>query len=114
MGRYSDRYKKEKEEAVSVNTEQSSSGNTGNIQAAGRYRERYEQEKKYQNVADTLSRYTDMYQNKASQVAGGASSYNANAGKDYLKSIPQYMQAQHNLDKLKKKWIKTGISMAKI
>lgn len=102
MGRYSDRYKKEKEEAVSVNTEQSSSGNTGNIQAAGRYRERYEQEKKYQNVADTLSRYTDMYQNKASQVAGGASSYNANAGKDYLKSIPQYMQAQHNLDKLKK------------
>lgn len=98
MGRYSDRYKKEKEEAVSVNTEQ----NTGNIQAAGRYRERYEQEKKYQNVADTLSRYTDMYQNKASQVAGGASSYNANAGKDYLKSIPQYMQAQHNLDKLKK------------
>lgn len=102
MGRYSDRYKIEKEEAVSVNTEQSSSGNTGNIQAAGRYRERYEQEKKYQNVADTLSRYTDMYQNKASQVAGGASSYNANAGKDYLKSIPQYMQAQHNLDKLKK------------
>lgn len=102
MGRYSDRYKKEKEEAVSVNTEQSSSGNTGNIQAAGRYRERYEQEKRYQNVADTLSRYTDMYQNKASQVAGGASSYNANAGKDYLKSIPQYMQAQHNLDKLKK------------
>lgn len=102
MGRYSDRYKIEKEEAVSVNTEQSSSGNTGNIQAAGRYRERYEQEKQYQNVADTLSRYTDMYQNKASQVAGGASSYNANAGKDYLKSIPQYMQAQHNLDKLKK------------
>ena len=68
MGRYSDRYKKEKEEAVSVNTEQSSSGNTGNIQAAGRYRERYEQEKKYQNVADTLSKYTDMYQSRSEEL----------------------------------------------
>lgn len=102
MGRYSDRYKKEKEEAVSVNTEQSSSGNTGNIQAAGRYRERYEQEKKYQNVADTLSKYTDMYQSTAAKVTDGASKYNSNAGKEYIKSLPQYIYAQHDLNKLKK------------
>lgn len=102
MGRYSDRYKKEKEEAVSVNTEQSSSGNTGNIQAVGRYRERYEQEKKYQNVADTLSKYTDMYQSTAAKVTDGASKYNSNAGKEYIKSLPQYIYAQHDLNKLKK------------
>ena len=102
MGRYSDRYKKEKEEAVSVNTEQSSSGNTGSIQAAGRYRERYEQEKKYQNVADTLSKYTDMYQSTAAKVTDGASKYNSNAGKEYIKSLPQYIYAQHDLNKLKK------------
>ena len=100
MGRYSDRYKKEKEEAVSVNTEQSSSKDTGSAQ--GRYRERYEQERRYQNVADTLSKYTDMYQSTASKVTDGASKYNSNAGKEYIKSLPQYIYAQHDLNKLKK------------
>lgn len=102
MGRYSDRYKKEKEEAVSVNTEQSSSKSTGSAQTSGRYRERYEQERRYQNVADTLSKYTDMYQSTASKVTDGASKYNSNAGKEYIKSLPQYMYAQHDLNKLKK------------
>ena len=100
MGRYSDRYKKEKEEAVSVNTEQSSSKDTGSAQ--GRYRERYEQERRYQNVADTLSKYTDMYQSTAAKVTDGASKYNSNAGKEYIKSLPQYIYAQHDLNKLKK------------
>lgn len=102
MGRYSDRYKKEKEEAVSVNTEQSSSKDTGSAQTSGRYRERYEQERRYQNVADTLSKYTDMYQSTASKVTDGASKYNSNAGKEYIKSLPQYIYAQHDLNKLKK------------
>mgnify|MGYP006921664106 FL=1 len=68
----------------------------------GRYRERYEQEKKYQNVADTLSKYTDMYQSTAAKVTDGASKYNSNAGKEYIKSLPQYIYAQHDLNKLKK------------